>query len=277
MSPFFLPLGLLCAFSASVRAACLGNEALDAEFAGFLDAESIPQPGSCCMKDVCGLDCPLPVSEPANGYGIAVMISVIISFLIGCATYFVVKGKSVNFFVAGRSLPLWIVAMTLGAQSIDSNSILGNADLSYKYSFWDGAVIPIGLGLSLIINGIFLAHHINNDEALTLPDVFSKRYGKTVEVMVSLACVTSFIMLLAGNLVGMGAITSYVWGISEELAIWLAAIIVWIYTATGGLFSVAYTDVVQGAVGWSGCVIMAFWLIKNEPEAPAPSIGFPGE
>lgn len=216
------------------------------------------------------------VLKPPPGFGIAVALSIVVSFLIGISTYFFVKGKSVNFFVAGRSLPLWIVSITLGAQSIDSNALLGNADLSYKYSFWDGAAIPIGLGMSLILNGIFLAHHINEDLVLTLPDVFAKRYGKVVEVLVSLATVCSFLMLLAGNLVGFGAIASYVWDIDDTLAIWLAAIIVWSYTVTGGLFSVAYTDVVQGMIGWSGALVMAFWFIKNEPEAPAPSIGFPG-
>lgn len=28
-------------------------------------------------------------------------------------------------------------------------------------SFWDGAVLPMGLGLSLVINGLFIARHIN--------------------------------------------------------------------------------------------------------------------
>jgi hypothetical protein len=53
--------------------------------------------------------------------------------------YFVVNGEAENYFVAGHSLPLWIVAMTLGAQSVDSNSLLGNVDLSYKFHFYDGA------------------------------------------------------------------------------------------------------------------------------------------
>jgi Na+/proline symporter len=80
---------------------------------------------------------------------------------------------------------------------------LGNADLSYKYSFFDGAVLPIGLGLSLILNAIFLARFINQENVLTLPDVLAKRYGKIVEVVVSCITIVSFLMLLAGNLVGM--------------------------------------------------------------------------
>ena len=54
--------------------------------------------------------------------------------------------------------------------------------LTQQYHFYDGAVIPIGLGLSLILNGIFLAAHINREvNILTLPDVHAKRYGKVVE------------------------------------------------------------------------------------------------
>lgn len=260
-----------------VDADCVADVAINDFFEDVVwEGESIPREGSCCMFDVCGLECPKPLEDPGDGYGIAVMISIIVSFLIGLSTYFFVKGKSVNFFVAGRSLPLWIVTITLAAQSVDSNALLGNADLSYRYHFYDGAVIPIGLGISLLLNGIFLAHHINNDEILTLPDVFAKRYGKVVEVLVSLCTVCSFIMLLAGNLVGFASITSYLWGISEESAIWIAAIVIWMYTACGGLFSVAYTDVVQGLIGWTGCVVMAYWFISNETEAPPPSIGFPG-
>ena len=150
-------------------------------------------------------------------------------------------------------------------------------DLSYKYHFYDGAAIPIGLGLSLFLNAIFLAGKINKEGVLTLPDVLARRYGKVVEVMVSLTTITSFIMLLAGNLVGLGIIQAYVWNISVSASIWIAAAIVWGYTVCGGLFSVAYTDVVQAIIGWSGVVVAAFWFIANAKEdAPPPSIGFPG-
>jgi Na+/proline symporter len=80
----------------------------------------------------------------------------------------------------------------------------------------------MGLGLSLFNNAIWLARHINHDYALTLPDVLSKRYGKVVEILVSIFCCTSFLCLLAGNLVGMGAVLSYLVNISQEGAIWVS-------------------------------------------------------
>ena len=182
---------------------CLSNKELELDFLDpTIDNDKLPRPGSCCQSDICGIPCPEVLPEITKGYGIGVALTIVVSFLIGVATYFVVQGEAENYFVAGHSLPLWIVAMTLGAQSVDSNALLGNVDLSYKYQFFDGAVIPIGLGLSLILNGIFLAHKINGESALTLPDVLAKRYGKLVEVLVSLTTITSFLMLLAGNLVG---------------------------------------------------------------------------
>jgi solute:Na+ symporter, SSS family len=74
---------------------------------------------------------------------------------------------------------------------------------------------------------------------LTLPDVYAKRYGPLVEVLVSLATLMSFLFLLAGNFYGMGKVVSYVWGIEEQAAVWISALIVWSYTISGGAYSVA--------------------------------------
>jgi len=110
-----------------------------------------------------------------------------------------------------------------------------------------------------------LAAEINKEtNVLTLPDVLAKRYGKVVEFFISLVTIVSFLMLLAGNLVGMGVVTSYLWGISEESGIWIAAVVVWAYTVSGGLFSVAYTDVIQGMVGWYVIGISCLYFFMHQ-------------
>lgn len=43
-------------------------------------------------------------------------------------------------------------------------------------SYWDGAVLPMGLGLSLVINGLFIARYINRARCLTLPDFCKPHY-----------------------------------------------------------------------------------------------------
>jgi hypothetical protein len=62
-----IPLALLIN---EVSGDCLANE----EFNGFFEinsetgrSQSIPRFESCCMKDVCGLQCPEPTPEPGPG------------------------------------------------------------------------------------------------------------------------------------------------------------------------------------------------------------------
>lgn len=249
---------------------CLSDSAL---------AAALPPPTDrheCCQKRVCGVECPRAVPPPATGFRVAVIVAIVLSFVVGVATLFLIRGNADNFFVAGRSLPLYVVAVSLASQSIDSNALLANAHFSFTLHLFDGAVIPIGLGLSLVLNAVFLAARINRERVLTLPDIFAKRYGRTVEMLVSLATITSFLFLLAGNLVGMGAVLSYLLDMRPSTAVWIAAAVVCAYTASGGLFSVAYTDLVQGVFGWLGCLACAFWFIHNvRPAAAPPSRGFP--
>lgn len=55
------------------------------------------------------------------------------------------------------------------------------------------------------------------------------------------------------------------------------AVLLLLLQVSGGLFSVAYTGIAQGLVGWTGAAALTFYLIVNaDPKAPPPSIGFPG-
>jgi Sodium:solute symporter family len=198
--------------------------------------------------------------------------------IVGITEYFFVHEDIESFFVGGRSFSALITTMGLGVCALDSNALLGNADLAYKAAFFDAAAIPCGLSLSLILNGIFLAPHINREQALTLPDVLARRYGPVVETLVSLASVTTYLMLVAGNLVGFAKITSYLWNVSATTSVWIAAGSIWLISMSGGLFSAASTSVVQGAFCWGGIIItLAYIVFQQYQSASPPSIGFPGE
>ena len=54
------------------------------------------------------------------------------------------------------------------------------------------------------------------------PMSMPKRYGKVVEIMASICTIISFLCLLAGNLVGMGAIISYLLDMPQAAAIWVS-------------------------------------------------------
>ena len=279
-SVFFAAMAMLLTTFVNLKSAgatCIpSNSEYEAFFAGLIDSANpptLPTAGSCCQMDVCAIPCPAVVPKPDSDFGVGVICIVVLFCMIGIGTVYFVGGKAKNFFVAGRSLPLPVVILTLASQSIDSNELLGNADLSYKFAFFDGAVLPIGLGLSLILNALFFAKKMNAEGVLTLPDVYGKRYGVATEIIASLVLCCSFLCLLAGNLVGMAKILAYLFDLDITDGVFLSGIIILVYTACGGLFSVAYTDVIQSAVGMTGCLAAVYWIIKNaEYEAPPPSI-----
>ncbi|MEO0533973.1 MAG: sodium:solute symporter family protein [Cyanobacteria bacterium P01_A01_bin.123] len=167
-----------------------------------------------------------------------------------------IKGDSVNFLVAGRGLTLPLAAATLMAQSVDSNATLGNTDLSAAFGFWAGASLPIGLALCLLLTGLFYAKPLNRMGLITLPDFYRVKYGRTTEFVAAVIMVLSFSFLLAGNLVAGGYLFEAFLGIGYIGGITLIASLVFVYTVSGGLFAVAYTDAIQVLIALVGSLLL---------------------
>jgi len=250
------------------------------------DKEAAPD-GVCSKSDSktqwldCGIPCPAPYPMTqevlTETYGIAVIVFMVFCAILGLAALIKVGKKAENYFVAGRSLNLFVVTATLGSQCLDSGTALGSLDLGYLYHYWDGAAIPIGLGLSLFLNAIFFAYPLNQMQLLTLPDLMARKFGPACEMLFSVLSIASFLCLLGGNLVGAGKIVSHLFFNQENEipGIWIAAGCVWLYTVAGGLFAVAYTDIGQALIGWTGMLVGASYIIAYMPSAPGVGPAYP--
>jgi hypothetical protein len=97
-------------------------------------------------------------------YGLGVAFAIGFSFLLGILSYFFVKGEAENYFVAGKSLPMWIVAMTLGAQSVDSNTLLGNVDLAFRghVRVLVGTLFVRSFSRRMPHDGAIISHHLTH-------------------------------------------------------------------------------------------------------------------
>jgi Na+/proline symporter len=246
---------------------------------GSADGECTKADSAAQWMD-CGIPCPVGDEarievENMKGFAYTIVAFMIACAVIGAGAMRVVGGSTDQFFVGGRDMPLFVVASTLASQSLDSNASLGNIDLGYYFHTWDGAVLPIGLGLSLFLNAIFFAYRLNEMRLLTLPDLFARRFGPLSECIFSVLSITSFNCLLGGNLVGCGRIVGYTFGIDVVTGIWITTLAVWLYTVAGGIVSIAYTDVAQAAIGWTGLVVGSIYVLVKYPNAPGVSPAYP--
>ncbi|WP_029150912.1 sodium:solute symporter family protein [Microbacterium indicum] len=190
------------------------------------------------------------------GVGLTVLVVLIVGVMVARR----VDGDSANFLVAGRSLGIPLVSVSIAAAAVDANATVGNTDLTADLGFWSGASLALGLAICLLLTGIFLAKPLNGMKLFTLADYFRMRYSRGTEVFAGIIMVISFTVLLAGNLVACGfllerfAMIPYSWGVILTVGL------VFAYTVAGGLFSDAYTAAIQTAITVVASISLLVWV-----------------
>jgi Na+/proline symporter len=152
-----------------------------------------------------------------------------------------------DFAVAGRSLPLPIVAATVFATWFGAEALMGMSATFVKEGLRGVVADPFGSTLCLIIAGLFFAPRFYRLNLLTVGDYYRLRYDRRVEVLCTLCIVASYIGWVAAQFKVLGLVLNVVTegAVSQNVGMVLGAVIVLTYTTFGGMFSVAILDFVQ--------------------------------
>jgi SSS family transporter len=166
-----------------------------------------------------------------------------------------------DFMVAGRSLPLYmnfacVFATWFGAETVLSVS----AKFAHKgLGFVSGD--PFGASTCLVLVAFFFARTFYRLELLTIGDYYHLRYGKFVEVITSLGIASSYLGWTSAQLSALGLVINVLFPqITLNQSILIGSVIVTVYTLFGGMWSVAFTDVIQTAAIVVGLIIVAMLL-----------------
>lgn len=175
-----------------------------------------------------------------------VIIYWVVSVGIGLWAAMRVKNTA-DFAAAGHSLPLPVVTATVFATWFGAEAVLGIPATFLKEGLGGIVADPFGSSLCLILVGLFFARHLYNRRMLTIGDFFREKYGRTVEVLVTLCIVVSYLGWVAAQIKALGLVFNVVseGGISQTAGMLIGAGSVLIYTLFGGMWSVAVTDFLQ--------------------------------
>ena len=192
-----------------------------------------------------------------------VVIYWVISVGIGLWAAMRVKNTA-DFAAAGHSLPLPIVTAMVFATWFGSEAVLGIPAEFIKEGLGGVVSDPFGSALCLILVGLFFAKHLYNRRMITIGDFFREKYGRTVEVLVTLCIVVSYLGWVAAQIKALGLVFHVVsdGAISENLGMIIGAGSVLIYTLFGGMWSVAITDFIQMIV-----IVIGMLYISGEMTA----------
>ncbi|XP_062245668.1 high-affinity choline transporter 1-like [Platichthys flesus] len=159
--------------------------------------------------------------------------------------------------LGNRSINLVVGIFTMTATWVGGGFIVGTAEMVYTPSMgltW-AAMMLTAYSSSFILCGLVFAKPLREMKCVTMMDPFHIKYGKVLTAGLSLASILIDILWVALTLICLGGTMSVVLDLPYTLCIWSSAAVVIIYTLLGGLYSVAYTDVIQLVL-----IFISLWL-----------------
>ena len=140
-----------------------------------------------------------------------------------------------------------VVTATVFATWFGAEAVLGIPATFLKEGLTGVVSDPFGSSLCLIFVGMFFARKLYRMNLLTIGDYYRDRFGRKVEVMVTLCIVVSYLGWVAAQIKALGLVFNVVSGgyITTEAGMLIGAASILIYTLMGGMWSVAITDFLQ--------------------------------
>ncbi|XP_054479431.1 high-affinity choline transporter 1-like [Anoplopoma fimbria] len=159
-------------------------------------------------------------------------------------------------FLANRSVSLVVGVFTMTATWVGGAFIIGIAEAVYdptKGLIW--ALVPLQTSIAFIIGGLFFAKPMRENNYVSMMDPFQRKYGKGLTAALAIIPVITEVVWIPALLISLGATMSVVIDLPFSACVWISAVVAIIYTVLGGLYSVAYTDVIQISL-----VFLSLWL-----------------
>ena len=193
-----------------------------------------------------------------------VLIVIYFSFVLGIG-FALKRGvkSSLDFFLAGRSLPAWVTGIGFISANIGAVELLGQSASGAQYGasmvhyFWIGA-IP-----AMVFLGIVMMPFYYGSKVRSVPEYLRLRFDPKAHLINAITFVLGSILIAGVNLYALAIVLEALLGIPLLLAIVLSAAFVLSYILLGGLTSAIYNEVMQFFVIMIGRVPLTIIALKE--------------
>ena len=167
-----------------------------------------------------------------------------------------------DYFAAGRSLPLYMNFATVFATWFGAETVLAVSSTFLKDGLSGVVADPFGAAACLILVALVFARRFYRLNLLTIGDFYKRRYNRTVEVGTAVAITLSYLGWASANLLALGICFNVLsaGSIGLDHGIMLGAAVLLLYVIFGGMFAVAFTDLLQTSVIVAGLAWIAIEL-----------------
>ncbi|XP_029024795.1 sodium/glucose cotransporter 1 isoform X1 [Betta splendens] len=162
-----------------------------------------------------------------------------------------------GFFLAGRSMVWWPIGASLFASNIGSGHFVGIAGTAAAAGIAIGGFEWNALIVVVILGWLFVPIYIKAG-VVTMPEYLKKRFGgQRIRIYLSVLSLFLYVFTKISADMFSGAIfINQALGLNIYLAVVLLLLITALYTVTGGLAAVIYTDTLQTIIMLVGSFIL---------------------
>ena len=155
-----------------------------------------------------------------------------------------------DFYVAGRTLGPVVLAATVCASIIGGSALIGKGGYAYT-----GGMLCVAIGLPYMV-GMFIFSTFTGRIAdigrrlniTSIPELMEYRFGKSAKLLAGAMIAYSMAATMGAQISATATVFSVIggrYGITYMVGAVIASVIFITYTASSGMFGVAYTDLVQ--------------------------------
>ncbi|KIL46729.1 sodium:solute symporter family protein [Jeotgalibacillus soli] len=175
--------------------------------------------------------------------------------------------NEIDFLAAGGKLGVWVGGATLAATQMSAGTAIGSVGFHYQVGY-NFAWIWLAIWGSWMIMALFIAPKMkaffNSTKALTIPDLLGTRFeSNAIRVIAVLIMMVCFGMTIVAELVGGSYLLNIVFNIPITVGVLIIAAVFITYTVIGGLFAIAYTDLLQMLVFTIGFAIAVPFVVSH--------------
>ncbi len=200
----------------------------------------------------------------ANGTTLTLLFAyVVICLMIGW--YHKQKASSGirEYYIAKREIPGWVVSLAFFSTFASTNTYIGQAGMSFKYGLswaWVGLFWAIFCVISWVILGPRMRSQTAVLKSYTIPDYFHYRYKSDLSRMIRLLSAFTILFATLWYMVGIAKGCAHVLESVLDIPYAAGAMaiigITAIYTIWGGMYSVLWTDAIQGVMMFGVAILM---------------------
>ncbi len=202
----------------------------------------------------------------------SIVFIVYLLFMIGIGVRFFLKSRSgggeKEYFLGGREMGPWVSALSAGASDMSAWVLMGLPASIYAAGLgqaWIAIGLAIGYALSWILEAPRLRRYsIAANDSITIPQYLTNRFlakSKALQIICAVIFLVAYTIYAASSIKACGTLFNTVIGIDAKVAMYIAAVIIVIYTFLGGFSAVCWTDFFQGMLMLAALLIAPIFAL----------------